>query len=191
MIKLIWLVSAYALGNLLTGYVLAKTVYHKEIRQEGSGNAGARNAGRLFGKKAFIFTFLGDASKGALLILMAKWLGFAAEWQMLLLLSVVLGHIYPVFLQWKGGKGMSTYIGGILAFDPILFCLFAIIFLIFYPLLRSFTIAGMIAVGLYPLLMLFYYRWEAVVISLMISVIIIFAHRQNLREKFFTERKIS
>ena len=71
----------------------------------GSGNPGARNAGRLFGKKAFVATFVGDALKGALAVCAAKWLGFDAIVELLALVAVMLGHVFPVLLKFRGGKG--------------------------------------------------------------------------------------
>lgn len=190
--EIILLIGAYIIGNMLTGHVLAKFFYQKEIYHEGSGNVGARNAGRLFGKSAFVITFFGDAGKGAITLLLARWLGFTFEWQLFILLAVIIGHIFPVVLHFHGGKGMSTYIGGMLAFHPILFSVFTGVFLIIYLVFKSVTLAGMAALFILPVIMiLFSFEWPAIIVSSIISALVIFAHRRNITEKIFIERKIS
>ncbi|MBS4179222.1 glycerol-3-phosphate acyltransferase [Lederbergia citrea] len=185
------LIGAYLLGNILTGYVLAKFFYNKDIHQEGSGNVGARNAGRLFGKKAFVITFLGDALKGACAVLFAKWLGLAFDWQLFILFTVIVGHVFPLVLHFKGGKGMSTYIGGMLTFQPLLFSAFAGVFIIFYFIFKSLTSAGMAAVAVLPIiLIIFSFELPVIINACLLSAIVIFAHRHNIKEKII-ERKIS
>jgi len=190
--EIILLLLAYVLGNILTGYFLVKVIYNKEIHQEGSGNAGARNAGRLIGKKAFVITFLGDAIKGALAVLLVKWMGLTFDWQLFILFAVILGHIFPVAFRFKGGKGMSTYIGGMLAFQPVLFSAFAGAFIIFYLLFKSLTLAGMAAIAVLPIIMIFFpYELPVILAAIPLSAIVLFAHRHNIKEKIFIERKIS
>ncbi|MBS4220245.1 glycerol-3-phosphate acyltransferase [Bacillus sp. FJAT-49711] len=184
--------GAYVIGNILTGYVLAKLFYHKNIQVEGSGNAGARNAGRILGKKAFVITFFGDAGKGAIVVLIAKLLEFSIVAQLLILFAVILGHIFPILFHFKGGKGMSTFIGGLLAFDPLLFSAFAGVFILFYFFIKSLTIAGMAAVALLPAIMYFYhFDLYPILSAILLSAMVIFAHRQNILDKIFSERKIS
>lgn len=186
------ILGAYAFGNILTGYVLAKYIYHQEIQNAGSGNIGARNAGRLFGKKAFIITAIADGSKGIIIVLIAKACGFSSTYQLILLFAVIIGHIFPIVFRFKGGKGMATFTGGLLAFEPLLFLSFVCVFIIFFLIIRSLTIAAMIAVASVPLLMLFFsHPLLEILLYGCISIIVIFAHRQNIREKILGERKIS
>ena len=131
------LVGSYLLGNVLTGSIISKLFYKKEIRAEGSGNPGARNAGRLYGKKAFIITFLGDAVKGIIAVLVARLIGLGPEIELLALFAVVLGHVYPVLFKFHGGKGISTFIGGFLLFNPLVFAVFIGVFLILYPFIKK------------------------------------------------------
>ncbi|MBW8348358.1 glycerol-3-phosphate acyltransferase [Bacillus sp. IITD106] len=190
--EILLFLGAYVVGNILTGYVIAKFFYQKDIHLEGSGNVGARNAGRIFGKKAFVITFLGDAGKGAIIVLIAKWLGFSVEAQVLALFFVVLGHIFPVLFHFKGGKGMSTFIGGLLVFDPLLFSAFAGVFILSYFFFKSLTLSGMTAVLLLPAIIYFFtFDLYLILFAILLSAIVIFAHRQNIRDKFFSERNIS
>jgi len=99
-------------GNILTAYMIIKWKYGMDIREVGSGNPGARNMGRLYGKGYFIATFLGDALKGAIIVYIARILFGDSILLLLSLLAIVVGHIYPIFFKYKGGKGISTFIGG-------------------------------------------------------------------------------
>lgn len=112
-----------------------------DLRKFRSGNLGARNAGSVIGKSAFFLTFLGDASKGALVILVGVQLEFA-DWIVAFGgLLVILGHLYPFWLKGKGGKGIATFIGVGLSFNPVLFSAFVIGFAVLLPLLKSATLS--------------------------------------------------
>lgn len=178
------IVLGYFIGNILFGLIIAKFLYNQDIQRGGSGNPGARNAGRLFGKKAFVLTFLGDAGKAGLLITFIKQLDVTVTVQLLVWLAVIVGHVYPLTLRFKGGKGMSAFIGGILAFNVLLFSLFAVVILILFLLIRSTILAGMTAVALLPILMLFFsYQPIDILLGVIIAGVVIFAHRINIKEK--------
>ncbi|MBO0602607.1 glycerol-3-phosphate acyltransferase [Sporosarcina sp. E16_3] len=182
-------VGSYILGNVLTGSMISSFFFKKDIRIEGSGNPGARNAGRVFGKKAFIATFIGDALKGALAIFVAKWLGFGVTVELCALFAVTLGHVYPLFLKFRGGMGVSTFIGGMLAFNPLLFAVFVGLFIMFYPFLKSFTLAGLSAVLLMPVLVLvFSYGVPVFIVACLLSALLLFTHRVDLKEKLMREK---
>ena len=181
---LLYAALAYLIGNFMTAYFLVK-IFHKEnILQKGSNNIGARNAGRLYGKTFFVLTFLGDACKGVLVIIIAIFLDFSSSIQLLGLGMAILGHVKPVILKFHGGKGISTFIGGILAFEPL--CFFVIIggFLLSYVIIRSFTLAGLVSLIIIPFF--FYYEnysIQAVVISLIVIIFLLFLHWPNIRER--------
>ncbi|WP_186672759.1 glycerol-3-phosphate acyltransferase [Sporosarcina sp. BP05] len=182
-------VGSYILGNVLTGSMISNFFFKKDIRIEGSGNPGARNAGRVFGKKAFIATFIGDALKGATAIFVAKWFGFGATVELCALFAVTLGHVYPLFLKFRGGMGVSTFIGGMLAFNPLLFAVFVGLFIMFYPFLKSFTLAGLSAVLLMPVLVLvFSYGVPVFIVACLLSALLLFTHRVDLKEKLMPEK---
>lgn len=183
------LIGSYVVGNMLTGTIISRFFYKKEIRAEGSGNPGARNAGRLYGKKAFVATFIGDALKGAFVVLVAKQLGHGADVELLALFAVTFGHIYPVLYKFRGGKGVSTFIGGLFAFDLLVFGLFVGLFILFYPFFKSFTLAGLSAILLMPIIVLgFSYGTFAVITACFISVLVIYAHRDDLKRNFTKEK---
>ncbi len=189
MTLILLLVGSYILGNVLTGSIISSFFYKKDIRIEGSGNPGARNAGRVFGKKAFVATFIGDALKGALTVVVAKWLGLGATVELFALFAVTLGHVYPLFLKFRGGMGVSTFIGGMLAFNPLLFAIFVGLFLIIYPFVKSFTLAGLSAVLLMPVLVVaFSYGTPVFIGACLLSVLLLFTHRADLKQKLMPEK---
>jgi glycerol-3-phosphate acyltransferase PlsY len=183
------IIGSYLLGHMLTGSIISNLFYKKNIRTEGSGNPGARNAGRIFGKKAFIATFIGDALKGAFAVFLAKWLGLGPTEELLALFAVTSGHVFPVFLKFRGGMGVSTFIGGMLVFNPLLFAVFIGVFLVFYPFLKSFTLAGMSGVVLMPIVVLaFSYETPVFIAACLLSALLLFTHWEDLKQKLMPEK---
>lgn len=126
------LTIAYALGCLTPGYYLVRWRTGQDLRTLGSGGVGATNVGRQLGAKGFLITGVGDAAKAALAVGIARWL-HPADWVwMLALIAVVAGHIWPLQLGFRGGKGIACGIGGLLIFDPILFVALLGLFVILY-----------------------------------------------------------
>lgn len=184
--RMIWLyfILSYIVGSIMFGFLITKLLYRKDIRSQGSGNVGARNAGRLYGKSAFVLIFLGDALKGALVVIAARYLNFSDSIQLLGLALAVLGHIKPLTLKFKGGKGISTFIGGIITFEPILVPVIILGFSILYPFLKSFTLAGLGAFLFIPaVLFLLKYNWLSCIIALGIIAMLYAAHAENLKER--------
>ncbi|WP_318618312.1 glycerol-3-phosphate acyltransferase [Sporosarcina sp. YIM B06819] len=189
MILFLLLIGAYMLGTVLTASIISKFFYKKNIQVEGSGNPGARNAGRVLGKKAFVATFIGDALKGAVAVLVARWLGFVAPVELLALFVVMLGHNYPLWLRFRGGMGVSTFIGGMLAFNPLLFAVFVGLFVVVYPFLKSFTVAGLSAVVCMPIIVLiFSYGMPTFLMACLVAGLLLFAHREDIKEKLHSRR---
>lgn len=114
---------------------------HIDLRNHRSGNLGARNAGAVIGRGAFFLTFLGDASKGVLVISAGYYFEFASWIIAVGGLFVILGHLFPFWLKGKGGKGIATFIGVGLSFNPLLFSTFILGCAVFFPLLRSATLS--------------------------------------------------
>jgi acyl phosphate:glycerol-3-phosphate acyltransferase len=180
----LYLVISYLIGCVMFGYLIIKMFYQKDIRQLGSGNVGARNAGRIHGKKAFILIFLGDALKGVVVIWLARYLDFSAPVQLLGLGMAIIGHLKPVTLRFKGGKGISTFIGGMIMFEPLLIPVIIIGFLVLYPFTKSFTFAGLGAFLLIPMfLVINHVEWISCVIAGCLLIIILLAHTGNIKEK--------
>lgn len=175
------LISSYLAGNVLMANVVGKMLYQQDIRHSGSGNPGARNAGRVLGKTAFVLTFIGDALKGALVVLFAKWMELDDWLQLVCVFAVMAGHIYPVIHKFRGGQGVSTFIGGMLAFNPLVVACFVVVFLIFYPFLKNFSLVGLSAMALSPLFLFGLTKdWTQTVAAILVVALLLFAHRKDL-----------
>ena len=135
--RIVCLVIGYIFGLFQTSYIIGK-IHKTDIREHGSGNAGTTNALRTFGKKAGALTLLGDCLKCVFAILVAKAL-FAGKYQeMLPLLSLyaaagcILGHNFPVYLNFRGGKGIAASVGFLIAFDWRIFLICAVLFFVLF-----------------------------------------------------------
>lgn len=174
-------IGSYLIGNFLTGQLIVKLFHKANINEIGSGNPGARNAGRLYGKKAFLVTFLGDALKGSIVILVGGMFDFTETECLIGLTLAVIGHIKPIMFRFKGGKGISTYIGGIITFAPWLALIIIIGFLVTYPFTKSFTISGLISFCFIPFSVYYYHHsFETIMVLIALTAIIVIAHRDNL-----------
>ncbi|MFS0689510.1 bacillithiol system redox-active protein YtxJ [Sporosarcina sp. 179-K 8C2 HS] len=178
---IVLLICAYMVGNLLMATVIGKLLYRQDIRSSGSGNPGARNAGRVFGKTGFVLTFIGDALKGAIVVLIARWLGMDEWLQLACVFAVMAGHIYPIVHKFRGGQGVSSFIGGMLAFNPSVVACFVVIFLVFYPFLKNFSIVGLSAMAMSPLILYGLTKdWSQTVAAILVVAFLLFAHRKDL-----------
>ncbi|WP_335487717.1 glycerol-3-phosphate acyltransferase [Neobacillus niacini] len=181
---MIWFyfIFSYLIGSIMFGFLITKIFYRKDIRVQGSGNVGARNAGRLHGKTAFVLIFLGDALKGVLVILAARYLHFSETIQLVGLALAIMGHIKPITLKFKGGKGISTFIGGIIVFEPLMVPVIILGFSIFYTFIKSFTLAGLGAFLFIPVVLFIINNdWLSCLIALGIIAMLYAAHAENLK----------
>lgn len=139
MIVLAFIINAYLLGCLNASFYLAKWLACVDIRTLGSGTAGSRNLLRQFGFSYAIVAFLWDGVKAFVAIKLVSLFGDQANLltiELLVLCSVIMGHVWPVQMAWRGGKGLACLIGGLLAFDPILLVVCVILFLLLGLALR-------------------------------------------------------
>ncbi len=129
-------------------------------------------------KGYFIVTFLGDAIKGAIVVSIAEYLFGDSTFVMLALLAVLLGHIYPIVFKGKGGKGISTFIGGLIAFDYLIALTLVAVFIIFYLIFKGFTKPGLITIACLPVCMILYsYSIVTTILSALIIVLILYVNR--------------
>ena len=176
------IIVAYLLGCIATAYYIVRLRTRQDIRQLGSGNVGGRNAGRVLGRSGFAIVAVGDALKGLLAVLFARYLG-VSEWTIaLVLLAVLAGHIWPAQLSFRGGKGAATFIGALAGYNVMIALLTAGVFVLLFVLLRSFTLAGLLALLLTPVGMFLLGQPQFEIIAVAVPVLlVIFAHRENLR----------
>ena len=173
---------AYALGSASTGYYLVRLRTGQDIRRLGSGTAGSRNVARTVGPAAAAITLAGDAAKGALAVGAAVLFGLEPWAVLLVAAAVVAGHIWPVQLGFRGGKGLATVIGAALVLDYRVALVAFVVAAITLTLTRRITVGGLVAVVLTPLIAALTGRTQADVIGLsLLAALILFAHRENIR----------
>jgi len=143
---------SYLIGCFNTSYYFVRWRTGQDIRNLGSGTAGARNTGRVLGKQGFALVFLGDVLKGMIALWLARWLGVGAWALAGAMIAVVLGHLYPVQLGWRGGKGVATGFGAMLVIQPWLGLLCLVLAGIVFVVTREFTRSGIVAIVAAPLL---------------------------------------
>ena len=177
--------GAYLIGGFATGYYLVRLRTGQDIRELGSGSIGARNVGRVLGKTGFFLTLLGDFAKGALAILAARHYSSNDLFAAVALLFVVAGHIWPLLLGFRGGKGIATSLGALLVFDFQLALIYGGVFLLGLAIVRRTILPGLVAFLVLPAVNYWMHRnhFEATTFATL-AALVIFAHRQNLLEEF-------
>jgi glycerol-3-phosphate acyltransferase PlsY len=178
------ILAAYALGCFASAYYLVRLLKRQDIRELGSGNVGGRNAGRVLGKAGFAVVAVLDGLKGLLAVLLARYLGLADWWLVPVLLAVVAGHVWPAQLGFRGGKGIATLAGALLAYDYRIALSLLVLFLIGFALLRSATLGLMLAIVLLPLVLLALGQPPSAVVALaLLAALVLYAHRANIRAR--------
>ena len=199
LIAVVSAVQAYLLGSIDTGILVSKFLYHDDVRKYGSGAAGMTNMLRTFGKKAAALTAFGDMLKGVLAVCIGRWLfhmlpadaGVSPYLGVYLAaIFAVLGHLYPLYFGFKGGKGVLVAAGAILAIQPVLLPFLALIFLACLLPTGMVSLGSVTMAAAYPLLTLGYcllrgYAVQDLLICLVGSVImaamVIYMHRSNIQ----------
>ena len=148
--QLIFLAATYFVASIPFGLILTKKYLGKDVRSEGSGNIGATNVMRVGGKKLGILTFLLDALKGMLMVIFARFMFYDIKYLHLFLALVsfiaVIGHVYPIYLDFKGGKGVATAIAVLFALDPSVGFLVIVFWIMSFLMFRISAIASMLAI---------------------------------------------
>lgn len=181
-------VMAYLLGSIPFGLLLAKLFGAGDVRKAGSGNIGATNVARVAGTVAGVFTLALDAAKGALAVQLAgRWSENSATWMIVAALAVLLGHCFPVWLRFKGGKGVATAAGIFLMLSAWAFLCGLGVFILIVVFWRYVSLGSIAAAAAMPLLI--YFLWAPhhapppVVTfgTLAITLIIVYKHDANLQ----------
>lgn len=177
------MLTTYLITAIPTGIVLARVMGYDDVRQRGSGNIGATNVYRVAGKLAGGLTLLGDIGKGLLPLLAIKlWLGPTPGQLGLLALIAIVGHCYPVYLGFHGGKGVATALGIFLVLSPGAVLFAAILFGLTVAISRFISLGSVVAALSMPLLIISLGQpREIVASSLCIAGLIVWRHRGNLR----------
>lgn len=174
-------VIAYFLGSIPFGYLLVKMAAGMDIRSVGSGNIGATNVYRK-SRWAGLLTLSLDAGKGYLAVAVAAWMGGTKEWQAIAAVAAIAGHVFTVWLGFKGGKGVAAWLGAYLAISPAALGTTLILFVLIVALTRYVSLASILASGTFPILAYLYHEPASALIWAAVgSAIIIARHHQNIR----------
>lgn len=179
------LLVAYLLGSLSFAIIVSKFMKMDDPRNYGSNNAGATNVMRSGNKKAAAFTLLGDLLKGLIVVLVARFLmrGIDGGDAIVGICGVlaVIGHIFPIFFKFKGGKGVATAIGVLLGFSPVLALLVVVSWFVVFKFTRVSSLSAILATFLSPLYAYVLFQNTSYFgATLMIAVIVIFKHQSNI-----------
>lgn len=172
---------AYLIGSLSTAIIVCKLMGLPDPRTQGSNNPGATNVLRIGGKKAAILTLVGDFLKGLIPVVVARWYGFDITALALISLAAFLGHLFPIYYKFQGGKGVATYIGCLFGLNWIVALGWVAAWLIITLISRYVSLASLIACLLAPLyIWLFTQNWNVVAILSVMTLFIIIRHRSNI-----------
>jgi len=176
------IVAAYLLGSVPFAMIASKVFGLADPRTYGSGNPGATNVLRSGNKKAALFTLIGDALKGAVAVIVAQQLGFTDTQIGLVALAVFIGHLYPIFLKFKGGKGVATAAGVLLALDPLLGLAVAGTWIFVAFVSRYSSLAAVLAAVLAPVYQVLMHGGNGTTLVVgIIAMALIGKHWQNLQ----------
>ncbi|HZJ95818.1 MAG TPA: glycerol-3-phosphate 1-O-acyltransferase PlsY [Thiopseudomonas sp.] len=175
------LLCAYLIGSFSFAIVLSRYYGNSDPRVQGSGNPGATNMLRVAGKRLAILTLVGDLSKGLLPVLIAHKLGLATQQQAWIGLLAVIGHLYPVYFNFRGGKGVATTAGVLLGLYPPAALLSIAVWLLTFALTRISSLAALASVPL-CLPLLAWQQPQALLPMSVLSLLLVWRHRGNLKD---------
>lgn len=184
----IYWIASYFIGTFLTAWWVGKWK-GVDLRQALSGNLGARNAGAVIGKTAFLLTFLGDAAKVGLVIWLGHYFGFAIQVIAVAALATICGHLFPFWLKGRGGKGIATFIGASLLLTPSLFLIMALVFALFLPFVKSATLTMLFSFVAYAASMVWFGEFPEFWPFLAAMLLILLKHIPDIQESFNTRMK--
>ena len=185
------LIASYLIGSISSAVIICKLLGIPDPRTQGSKNPGATNVLRLGGKKIAAFVLIFDGLKGATPVIIGHYLELGLTQLTLITLCAFLGHIFPVFFRFRGGKGVATYIGGLVAINFLAGLIFSVIWLLVAKVLKTSSLAALIATALSPF---YFYLITGDMVSTLIigliSLLIFYTHRDNIKRLINKEEDV-
>ncbi len=188
MLFFILIIIAYLLGGLPTAVILGKTLKGIDVREHGSMNSGATNAGRVLGKKWFYIVMICDAIKGAIPVILALSLGLHELPSLIVGVVAILGHTFSIYLKFKGGKGVATSLGVIIVLVPLVTVIILIVFAIVYKVSKFVSLGSIVCAILFPILVYIFIvlghynstKLPVVYVGIILAAYIVYKHRSNI-----------
>jgi len=181
LIDIVCIIIAYLLGSISSAIIICKLFGYPDPRTVGSYNAGATNVLRVAGKKLAILTLVFDVLKGFVAVMIARTLGLDNFVLGVVALAAFLGHVYPIFFKFQGGKGIATGIGVMLALSLHLGVLVIITWVVVAATFRYSSLAALVAFVLAPIYAFFVTNRQYVIALIVITLIILWRHRENIQ----------
>ncbi len=179
---LLLIAGAYLLGSISSAIIVCRLLGLPDPRGEGSGNPGATNVLRIGGKKAAAVTLIGDMLKGLIPVLIAKLLGAGVAIQALVAVAAFLGHLYPVFFGFRGGKGVATALGVLLGLHWPVGLLTMATWLIIAKVFKVSSLAALLSILVTPLYIWWLIPERSLIIAMLfMGVLLFWRHRSNIR----------
>lgn len=183
LVPVVWVVAAYLLGSIAFGILVSKLFGLPDPRTVGSGNIGATNVARSGKKSAALLTLLGDVFKGWFPVWLALQSGMLMWVVSAVGLAVFFGHLYPIYYRFKGGKGVATALGVMLAISPLLALAALVTWLLVFAVSRYSSLAAIAAAALAPVFAWFLLPYKDYVITVLVmSIFLIWRHRSNIQK---------
>ena len=175
--------AAYVFGSLPSALLVVSLVTGKDVRHEGSGNVGAANATRLGGLAVGAIVTLMDVAKGALPVWAMSILNPASGWLAATMVAAVVGHCFPVWLKFRGGKGVAAALGAFLVLAPWAALAAVILWVLVLVVGRKVSLASLVASAAFPVLLVIFDDPSPVILGAVsaVSILIVFLHRSNIR----------
>ena len=174
-------IFSYLLGSVPSGLIIGK-LSGLDVRNAGSGNIGATNVARLLGKTGGLLTLVADMAKGLIPVLAVQQMGLGDPIAALVGIAAFVGHLYPVFLNFKGGKGVATGFGVLLGLAPLAATILLVIFAAVAFSTRIVSLSSMVTAVAAPLLLwLFYYSPTYIMMATLMAIMIVFRHYANIQ----------
>jgi glycerol-3-phosphate acyltransferase PlsY len=183
MTPLLLILAAYLIGGIPFGYLLVRLKTGRDVRAMGSGNIGATNVLRTTGRAFGVLTLLLDIAKGWLAVwIAARATGGDAAWVSAACVAVVLGHAFPVFLKFHGGKAVATFVGAALALAPAALVAVVIVFVAVVAKTRFISLGSILGAALFPLAvwLLYHPAWPVMAATLICGAFIVWRHKENI-----------
>ena len=180
-----FLIASYLIGSISSAIIICKIAGLPDPRTQGSKNPGATNVLRFGGKKIAAFVLIFDGLKGAIPVITANYFGLSLFELTFILLFAFLGHVFPLFYGFKGGKGVATYLGGLIGLNFFVGLTFSIIWLIVAKVIKVSSIATLTATIISPIYFYFIitsHNLQATLIIFLINLFVYFTHRTNIKK---------